>query len=190
MFLLICALALNSCSKDQEREYKLDPAGLKYIQLRPNQYFIYRDSASGKLDSVVVAESSLQSEQFSYTFFSTTPTTANRDVFRLTLLGKTSLGDSTWLNCTAKAFPTSTVVLNDTRSECVFLYPTEGSFSQSYQLPTLTVETTSYSNVVVRDKVIAQNFQCTYYWAASVGLIKVVKRQAGQSWIYTLLRHN
>ncbi|HZH65368.1 MAG TPA: hypothetical protein VEY10_10795, partial [Flavisolibacter sp.] len=63
---IVFVTALSSCSKD-EKEYRLDRAGLKYIQLRLNQYFIYKDSASGRLDSVVVTESFLSTEQFTYT---------------------------------------------------------------------------------------------------------------------------
>src|SRR5687767_12047544 len=38
-------------------EINLDPEGLKYVQLTTGKYLIYKDSASGMLDSVVVGTS-------------------------------------------------------------------------------------------------------------------------------------
>jgi hypothetical protein len=67
LLLSICLACLFACKKDTPRkpatiEYILDPNGLKYIQLRLGQYFIYKDSASGLTDSVVVTESTFKKE--------------------------------------------------------------------------------------------------------------------------------
>src|SRR5687767_12575918 len=66
-FLVVCllAVALLGCKKNKppvgpEPPYNQFPAeGLAYIQLPLNSYYIYRDSATGMEDSVVVVTSSL-----------------------------------------------------------------------------------------------------------------------------------
>ena len=99
--LLLCILSLLACSKNNdEKQFNLDPDGLKYIQLRQDQYFIYKDSASGSVDSVVVTESSHSTETYSDANVS-----GKRHVFSLTLTRKNLSGDSTWLKGTAKAEP-------------------------------------------------------------------------------------
>src|SRR5829696_10446066 len=159
-----------SCSKEEEREHRLDRDGLNYIQLRPNQYFIYKDSASGRLDSVVVTESSLYTEQFTYTgLLSNTPIPARREVFELNMVRKGPLGDSTWLKGAAKAEPyVRRLVFQDMQGDWLYFYPAVSLTGEIYKLPSLSVEGTTYSDVIV-----VTNNAFRYYWAPSVGLIKL-----------------
>src|SRR5688500_1088160 len=58
---MLCNLN-SSCNKPKVTtpaalEITLNPEGLKYIQIPLEKYFIYKDSASGSLDSVVVTKS-------------------------------------------------------------------------------------------------------------------------------------
>jgi hypothetical protein len=187
---IVFVTALSSCSKD-EKEYRLDRAGLKYIQLRLNQYFIYKDSASGRLDSVVVTESFLSTEQFTYTNpFSSTPITARREVFDLTMVRKGPAGDSTWLKGQAKGeLFVSRLVLEDRQNNWLFFFGALYSTGQIYKLPSLTVEGTTYSDVIV----LINSTTC-HYWAPSVGLIKLTTGYYGPPNqirnTYTLLRHS
>ena len=100
--LLLCCLAcLFACKKENPPskrptiEYILDPNGLKYIQLRLGQYFIYKDWASGLTDSVVVTESTFKKEGEGVTWAG-----INREIFRLRLASK----DSTWIQSQATAW--------------------------------------------------------------------------------------
>ena len=189
-FSIVFVTALISCSKG-EKEYRLDRDGLKYIQLRPNQYFIYKDSASGSLDSVVVTESSLYSEQYiDRGFLNNTAISSKREVFHLTLVRKGPAADSTWLNGQAKAEPyVSRLLFQDIRGEWLYYYPAISLTGDIYKLSSLTVEGTTYSAVIV----LINSTTC-HYWAPSVGLIKMTTGYYGPpnqaTRTYTLIRHN
>ena len=190
--LLLCILSLLACSKNNdEKQFNLDPDGLKYIQLRQDQYFIYKDSASGSVDSVVVTESSHSTETYSDANVS-----GKRHVFSLTLTRKNLSGDSTWLKGTAKAEPylSHLVRLADISGEYQFVYPPSCLCTNIYKLPSLTIEGKTYPDVIVFQDAFKPGYRFDYYWAPSVGIIKVRKFEGPLSnlkkWTYTLVRHN
>src|SRR5436190_7832132 len=103
-FTLFFLFALN-CKKSSDNksneiiQLKLDAEGLQYIQLDTGKYFIYKDSATAILDSVVVTQSSLENEYTSGVsrgLFDSYPA-FNTEVFYLTLTKKDVNSDSVWL---------------------------------------------------------------------------------------------
>src|SRR5436305_11433741 len=102
-FTLFFLFALN-CKKSSDNkskiiQQKLDEEGLQYIQLDTGKYFIYKDSATAILDSVVVTQSSLENEYtpgVSRGLFDSYPA-FNTEVFYLTLTKKDVNSDSVWL---------------------------------------------------------------------------------------------
>ena len=184
LLLTICLVCLFSCSKESPSkrpttEYILDPNGLKYIQLRLGQYFIYKDSASGLTDSVVVTESTFKKEGEGVTWAG-----INREIYRLRLASK----DSTWIQAQATAW-------NEKGDFFILDYfsyqPHCASCASSavYTLPSLTVEGVTYNNVIRYGNYYPNGYGAEYYWAPLIGLIKTVQQNPRRK-TYTLLRHN
>jgi hypothetical protein len=192
-FLCMLPFVMLACSKEpEEEEYTLDPAGMQYIQLRQGQYFIYRDSATGSTDSVVVSESSLATERFSESLWGSKPGWARRQVYGLALQRKNG-GDSTWLKGTATADYLPYVILEDERGR-YFSYPGDCLFGNDVErLASLMVEGKMYTDVMVFHRRDFSDFNHAYYWAPSNGLVQVVKQDwtspVFKRWKYTLLRH-
>gem|GEM_PF-4265684 len=186
---LFGVLGLFSCSKN-EQVYHLDPDGLRYIKFNTNKYFIYKDSASGKMDSVAVSQSEISTETFQ-----DGEQTAKREIYGLHLVRKNMTADSTWLQGRAKADVTNYVKLWDlTGGTNFFVYPAVCLCMELYKLPSLTVEGKTYQDVIVKEDAFINNYSLTFYWAPSLGIIKVVKKQlplsTNKRWTYTLVRHN
>src|SRR5690242_494363 len=89
-FLLALDCKKSSDNKSETIQLKLDAEGLQYIQVDAGKYFIYKDSASGILDSVVVTQSQLENTYtpgYSGGLFNSYPA-FNTEVFYLTLTKK------------------------------------------------------------------------------------------------------
>lgn len=181
-----------ACRKQREPEtQRLDPAGMKYIQLRPNQFFIYKDSASGKTDSVVVTQSVINIEyQTSGGWFG--PETVKREMYYLTLVEKGGVNDSIWIKGKAYGLGSlsASVTLQGDSGIFYFSHPVDNWRTDFYMLTTCSIEGVEYPNVIVANNVYA-NFTRGFYWAPLVGLIKVTKTEGSlPRQTYTLLRHN
>lgn len=193
--LLVSILLFSACSKnDNEKVYKLNPDGMRYIQLRQGQYFIYKDSASGTTDSVVVTQSLLTEEHLdasssgNRSWFRETPQSGRREVYYLSLTRKGGISDSIWLTGEARGNITNNVRFGRGNS-IVFYYPS------SSPLTSLDVEGKTYNNVIIEKDVVWGDFAYIMYWAPNVGLIKIIKSDGSFPWTnrlntYTLLRHN
>jgi len=191
--LLTFAILLLACSKKSDTEsfdFKLDPVGLKYIQLRQDQYFIYRDSLNSKTDSLVVTQSVISSSTGRWM-----NKPAKSEVYNLTLTKKTAITDSVWIKGFAEAESNGTMSLlyDPYYFTAYFNYPPGAcSFcTKTYRLSSLTVEGKTYFDIIITENPNKH----TYYWASSVGLIKVDEEPSGSSPnrprnTYTLLRHN
>jgi len=195
IFFLFCLISCSKADKANDVR-KLNATGLGYIQLRPNQYFIYKDSATGRQDSVIVTESSLTTE--SYTENNSNGSySGTREVFSLTLTRKGAGGDSIWLKGQARgeAYLNRTM-LEDISGTLIFLYPALCLCTDIYELSFFSVEGKTYSNVVVLEDAISFGYFKTFYWAPSVGVIKMIVRTANgvgginTIWSYSLVRNN
>jgi hypothetical protein len=190
LLLVICLACFIACKKENQPikpptiEYILDPEGLKYIQLRLGQYFIYKDSASGLTDSVVVMESTLKKEGEGVTWEG-----IDREIFSLRLASK----DSTWVESLAIAYTDKGDFTLGAYKMYFSYQPRCISCASSavYKLPSLTVEGVTYKNVMVWDDITNdRSYGCAYYWAPLTGLIKTVEQTSTMRKTYTLLRHN
>lgn len=193
VFFVGCLAFLFACKKEKGPEgpieFTLDKDALKYIQFREGQYFIYKDSATGTLDSVVATQSKLTVETGVWQM-----EPALYDTYHLELTQIRSAGDSIWIKGIVKGNNVGTVGLLLGRLERYFVYPpTCNQCLGIYMLPAVTVEGKTYTNVAVTDN-FTDGYGSAYYWAPSVGLIKVVLVEP-MLWgtvkrTYTLLRHN
>jgi hypothetical protein len=193
LFSAIGSLLLTSCKKE-EPYYALPPEGLSYIQLRPGQYFIYKDSASGTVDSVIVTESKLEkvhsdgSGQFRYS--------AYFDNYSLTLTKYTTASSTVWLKGIATAaFSSSEFTLlssltNDDWDIRMLRYPAgylQGIFSNDRLIPVLVVAGKQYTQVILTAGNSSNDSK--FYWAKGVGLVRY-ERGGPAPQTFTLLRNN
>lgn len=205
----IFIVKFSSCKKnvstdprfDGSIQLKLSLDGLEYVKLIAGKYFIYKDSASATLDSVVVTKSVLENKYTpptpgSFLGIPTTFAAYNTEVYSLILSKVESGGNqSVWLNASSKTAlccPSLSqnnlpVIMYDLNNVQVFLYP------NSQLIPTLIIEGKSYNNVIRTTNQInlpAISYKGDTYWAKGVGIIKRTYTIDGNSKTYTLIRNN
>jgi hypothetical protein len=208
---IITALVLLSfcgCKKDARPKLgdpafiQFYPEALAYVQLPINGYFIYKDSASGELDSVVVTQSDLKKEY--------QPEVTGQDLFgslinpayyyqsfTLLLTSYSQPSPKDWFFGVAiNVFP---LIVYDQNSDSAFLsliemdrstkstknpvfaYPLDTINSDQEilsEIPSIQIEgkpyskVEFYSNANTWDSTSADYIRSTYYWAKGVGIIK------------------
>lgn len=203
--IIFCSLIL-SCKKDHKVQpagpvyIKFNPDGLAYVQVPLNHYYIFKDSANGMLDSVMVTQSTLDnafSPETIVRFAGTdvkVPAHYYQD-FTLQLSSITGITQKVWFYATATNQPfftvsdlrnSDTAYLSLLESDVnfpgeVFTYPVSYYFSgqsKSIIVPAMTVEGTSYLNVInfissnSADPTDKNFVRATYFWAKNIGIIK------------------
>ena len=185
----------TSCKKksDAAPYHTLPADGLSYIRLRQGQYFVYKDSASQALDSVIVTESKFEklrgtgSGQFISTIY--------YDNYSLALTKVTATGNTVWLKGFASALYTSTnfSMLSSTSNgwdDYMFRYPVDdllAIFPNDRSINTLTVEGKQYMQIILTTGMGSASSR--FYWAKNIGLIRY-ERGGPTRQIFTLLRNN
>lgn len=189
--MIVCFLS-SGCKKDKEPFDMLAPEGLRYIQLRPEQYFIYKDSASLTLDSVVVKKSMMET-------LHTPPNyqwgQSSYEHYQLTLSKIDVTTTSEWLSGYAiAAFSSDKFSMlsksSNSYDKYIFRYPVDpskGIFPGDSSIATMTIEGKVYSNIILATG--NQSTDSRFYWAKGVGLIKYVKGGNTHK-TYTLVRNN
>jgi hypothetical protein len=171
------ALGISSCKKETASiEMKFHPDALAYVQLPVNKYFIYKDSASGAQDSVVVTQSNIEKvfvpKHESLSLFDPTIPAHFTQKFTL-LLKKGGASGSDWFYGEAFLEPAVLILspvftdtgslyfrekdrLNNVDKGYVFKYPLNsltGSYSvitgSASTLPSITIEGKTYLEAIV-----------------------------------------
>ena len=197
--LAMLIILMNSCSKtvtqkpapNTDVDIYFDKAALEYIQLPVNRHFIYKDSATGNIDSVLATQSDLSNFTTpGNPAFSVPPVYSQKYHLVLT---RTNGSGTIWFQGLANSLqgagfqyaPDTTAVISfnasdnivtDTLPEYGFL---SNGFDISQSLNSLTVESTIYHDVFVYTY-SNQSFRMpqtvpiisTYYWARNVGIVK------------------
>lgn len=167
-------------------------AALDYIQLPVNRYFIYKDSATGSLDSVKVTQSVIETNfQPATSGYPGLPATYS-DVFRLTFT-KFLLPPSTsqvWFKgiargTTSPGIASATIIdsniyfSNEQPTLAVFWHPFISSGSTRYTyIPAMTIEGITYTSVHSFSSynmlpVTDVNYQASvFFWVKGIGIIK------------------
>lgn len=177
---------------------------LAIVQLPANRSFIYKDSATGTLDSVIVGMSSINSTLHYAT--STTPGWFY-DTYSLILEKITPSGYTSWFRgtatCDAQALTTGAYIdstfslSNEETGLPGFWYPLNSTGLNQYQLiPSFTVEGKTYSQV---HKFSSSNgippsnaaYSATvFYWVKGIGIIKRESRYFNYVMTSLLVRYN
>jgi hypothetical protein len=164
---------------DGSIQLKLDANGLQYIQLDIGKYFIYKDSASGVLDSVVVTKSLLENKFTPAVTGGPFATYAayNSEIFSLTLTKMDVNSETVWLEaqtsaalcCPSLSNNNEPVQMYESNGALVFCYPKEDCDFVDL-ISSLTVEGKVYQNVIMVTG--GTDGTSKYYWAKGIGLIK------------------
>lgn len=192
-----------SCKKDHKDQptepvyVQFNPDALAFVQFPLNKYYIFKDSASGMLDSIVVTQNNLEKKFVPASTYQTpfgnghAPAYYYQDFsFLLTKFKGTS--QQTWFYGTATSdlgspYPNSdpvslSLLENDSiMTGYIFLYPAI-RFSSPQEnvdiLNTITIGGQAYSNVILYsisnliDSLDKDFVRATYFWAKDVGIIK------------------
>lgn len=206
--LLFFALACkkNSPPPDEPVTVKFSPEALEYVKLSPGKYLIYKDSASGVLDSVVVTQSLLEARiapatvgtgyigldcpEYNYEFFTLALTQVNGNSIPW-FIGRARSTECPYVNS-----DTAALFLREPDSYYAFSSVIEGN-TDNYLIPSLVIEGKTYLNVIVHILFVALDIndpsykKRTFYWAKGVGIIKrELIVPGGAIKTHTLLRHN
>ena len=189
---------------DGSIQIKLLPEGLAYAKLDIGKYFIYKDSATGQTDSVVVTKSIIQNKFTPSTTgivlgINTTFAAYNTEIYSLTL-SKIGTGGSqiTWLDaetrsalcCPSISKADQPVILYQS-DEIVFNYPFSSFYPYTAIVPSLAVEGKVYNDVlqtVTQRTVASTTVKADFYWAKGVGIIKKTHTSNNASITFTLVR--
>lgn len=172
-------LTFNNCKKSSSpppeekiNDVNLDKSHLAYVSMIENSYFIYKDSASGAEDSVVVTNSEVTEVSVPAIdgpgLFDDFPA-INYELYRLSM--KRMNDNSDWLvaqsGAVANQQPTDNypVVLTSSAQEVVFF--------KTPSFPSMIVEGVTYNDIVFTEDTIHHT---AYYWSKNIGIIK---RQIG-----------
>jgi hypothetical protein len=199
LFLAFLTAFIYGCKKADEQpaiKWRIDPEALKYIKLNVGQYFIYKDSATGREDSVVVTKSETHMEPYAYSYYNLdnrwVTENVQREGFELELTLKTSNTSTKWLwgKVLVSRLAYDNLQFDDMidNTGSMFFSPlSPPSCSCTGTLPSMTVEGKTYQSVVFQ---LNGDHWRDYYWAPNVGLIKRTRTDGGITYTATLLRHN
>ncbi len=222
--ILIVILAYGSCKKKTSdtqphlvSDYlKFSTTGLQYIKPPVNSYFIYRDSASGLLDSVVVTESSIEKKLHPEHldtlpgWVSSVVTIPDHYYEELHLKFTKVIGSisENWLTLGASNIgsegslfgtPDSSILLSRwdkayTNSDGLvcFYYPFLSSISTT--ISSITIQGKIYNNVekfsYERPSVATDStIRFNYYWVKGIGLIKREEVTTNTNHSWSLIRN-
>ena len=188
---------LTACKKDHTDtqaapiEVKFAAEALAYVQLPLNKYFIYKDSASGSLDSVVVTKSDIEKQfmpEHISGFWAVPIPAFYYQTFTLTLTKYNGATPQDWFYGIANnsSFVTSSdtataLYLIEKDKGGAFNYPiiiSSGPYGGVSILPSVTIEGKTYVDAVVftsSSSLDTSQFyyrKSTYYWVKGVGIIK------------------
>ncbi len=204
-FLLILTFVSTACKKDDAPEplhVRFNPVALEYVQLNPSRYYIYKDSATSGIDSVVVTRSNLATVLIpasNTTGFFTIPV-HNQEQFQLVFSKFRNSVSQEWLKLNAYASIGNNLPFVSVDSSGLLLTEQDGTYVFAYPdvvYPTMTVEGQIYNNVIKTFSTFGGDTSntyfkdATYYWAKGIGIIKrEIKTYGGSVKTQTLLRHN
>jgi len=162
--------------------------GLDYVQLTQGKYLIYKDSAGGVVDSVVVTKSILESPGGALKF-SLVLTEVEGTSSMVWFSGNANDGSELKLS---EWYSSGTGV--DLLNPSAFFYSTQNTMQM---IPSLTIEGKNYINVIVGEyeSLLDSNdpgyTKRTFYWAKGIGIIKRrIVSAGGKIKTHDLIRNN
>ena len=193
----IATLLIASCKKDNagsqiaQYELKFSTEALAYVQLPLYKYFIYKDSATASLDSVIVTQSNLE-RIFVPTPYCTLlcPPAYFYQRFTLTLTKYNGATPQDWFYgiannshfwVTNSDAATALYLVEKDQGGHVFDYPifvSSNSYGGVTIIPSIIIESKTYLNAVVFTSSTSLDTSQSYYrkishyWVKGIGIIK------------------
>lgn len=213
IFLTAIIIVTAACSKSKEEaviELKFTTQGLAFINLAMGKYFIYKDSATNRLDSVVVTKNTLVFENippYNSGWGGIVPAHKAQS-FKVELTHYHDSETTLWFYGEAMARFDDLLNYNSSDTAEILLGETHivsggssaqyfGAFTYNNRLGSLppvsmTVEGVHYPVTMkggLPDPPDNLNYR-EFYWAPEVGIIKRVIANGGKRQVATLVRHN
>ena len=183
LLLFFFCTSVISCKKESkpepEKEYLKVPDEIwSYVYLTPGSWYIYKDSATGLTDSVVVTKSVINYKAPVLNFITGSTLFFTDDY--LLILDKVDLAGSKtlWLGAMSRGNISSNIKVWELPGLMQYPYTAPGS-PVIYKIPTATIEGNNYSDILVEVGAFS-----SAWWVKGVGLIKLIYR--GNT--FTLLR--
>ena len=207
--IVACTLLFISCKKTVDEPAKkiqinFSKEALAYVQMPVNKYYIYKDSASGKIDSVVVTKSTLETNLMPSQTYNILGLVGQRpayhyQTFTLLLTKVTGSISTEWFYGNADAGYSAYIGASTDlagvwlieRNRRVVVFDSRSFLIEHSKIiiPTITLEGKDYSDVVQFTNSIGQpsnqNYIAdTYYWAKGLGIIKrsITTGNTTQTW--------
>ena len=185
--LLLIGYSFWGCKKTQPAlSFMLSPDALAYIQFKTGTYFIYKDSAANKTDSVIVTESIVQPYSFTGD-----GVLYNSQTYTLVLTEiNPGVAATVWLSGNDQGGASPRVQLVSAINPLNYLFQDIAT-----NIPSMVVEGKTYTNINLTSGAAGApgspgSFVTSYYWAKGVGLIKRMETNGTVTNTYTLLRNN
>ncbi len=212
---LFCSCKKNKMSKPEIYNIRFSADALSYVQLPLNKYFIYKDSASGTFDSVVVTQSSIEEKYQPEIndpgqFISHVPAFNYQD-FTLLLTEYNGASQEDWFYGVASNYGKGFIIAssdtaslsllekdraNNTNLNYVFFYPLTpySSIQENIAvIPSINIEGKIYTNVELYsnriDSTSADYLRSTNYWSKGLGIIKSEIKTSSSVKTETLVRN-
>jgi hypothetical protein len=197
--LLLAIILMNACKKSQSSQplrvnVRLDADGMQFIQAPVGSYFIYLDSATGGIDSVVVTQSEMQQQfhekQDGPGLFDNIPQSTSEKYFlTMTRMGPGQTeewlkGETVDLCPCYVSFDNGDVILNKSNGDPLFYYS-----SLAPNLFTMTVNDIDYNNVKLSWDSVDTRREIVYA-AKGVGIIKRISGTGVNTKSWSLLRRS
>jgi hypothetical protein len=209
--IIVCYNA--ACKKEEKRapviEVKFDPEGLAWLQIPLNKYFIYKDSATGVLDSVVVTKSNLERrlnpKHVSLGLFDPNVPEYYYENFTLTLTSY--MFTQTWFSGEASSNiffsgftgPSYLLLFSENTNNSLnyaFVYPFGSSgFATMLSYATISIEGKTYTNAIAYEanngyaSTDARYLKNINVWVKGVGIIKKTTESNSSIKTYLLVRN-
>ncbi|MEP6513792.1 MAG: hypothetical protein ABJA79_07975 [Parafilimonas sp.] len=202
IILIIFFFSFTACKKNSSgdtqpqptRYYQMSQEFLDYAELPVGAYYIYRDSATNTLDSVIVTTSSLNKLLYDPGPCTYPPCFGSKyyyDQLNLILQKTDNTGNQeNWLTATGTAYRETSLLTGDHGETLLALPYVSDDILTIYTLSSLTLEGKVYKDVLVN--ISADDFSSlfsTTYWKKGIGILKRSYTINGVETTWTLVRN-
>ncbi len=197
------------CSKEEAKDilyFKIHPEALKYIKFDQGKYFVYKDSATGRIDSVIVTNNTLTTKHIAASQGSWISLPEyNEEHIQMTLHRYGDNAGTNWFKAEGEAMAQFYNPPHFLSNDSASIDLTEiinrpggdvstigGAFSSTRTPFSISVEGVTYPSVILggfTDASYYPNSLREFYWAKNVGIIKKVIVLENTRYVSTLVRH-
>jgi hypothetical protein len=207
IYLALLVSFAGGCSKEKTKDimyFKIHPEALKYIKFDQGKYYIYKDSATGRLDSVILTDNTLTTKHIpaSQGSWANTPE-YNTEHIQMTLHRYGDNVGTQWFKAEGEPMlqnyygpflsdDSASIILTEIISWQGGVRTSHGAFSSTSTAFPMIVEAVSYPSVILggfSSPTFYENSLREFYWAKNVGIIKKIIVLENVRYVSSLVRH-